>query len=219
MKVPFAAAGVILLWLGTPASAHRLDEYLQATTISVEKDRIQAQVRLTPGVAVFPAVFAAIDTNADGVVSEPEQRTYAARVVRDLSFTIDGAHLQPRLISIKFSDIAQLKEGQGEIQLELDADLPRGGLDRKLIFENHHESRMSAYLVNSLVPRDPDIRIKAQNRNYQQSYYQLDYAQVGLHLGPFSFARWPNALSWLCTPALFLSARLALLWRKRLAIR
>ena len=53
MKTRLAAAGAILLLAGTPASAHRLDEYLQATTISVEKDRVQAQIRLTPGVAVF----------------------------------------------------------------------------------------------------------------------------------------------------------------------
>jgi len=33
--------------------------------------------------------------------------------------------------------------------------------------------------VNCLVPRDPDIQIVAQNRNEQQSFYQLDYVQAG----------------------------------------
>jgi hypothetical protein len=41
-------------------SAHRLDEYLQTTTFSVEKDRVQAQIRLTPGVTVLPLVLAKI---------------------------------------------------------------------------------------------------------------------------------------------------------------
>ena len=40
------AAAVILLLAGTPALAHRLDEYLQGTLISVEKARLQAQMTL-----------------------------------------------------------------------------------------------------------------------------------------------------------------------------
>ena len=49
----------------------------------LEKDRVQAQIRLTPGVAVFPIVLAKIDTDADGVISEAEQRAYAERVLGD----------------------------------------------------------------------------------------------------------------------------------------
>src|SRR5437764_3773954 len=105
MTARLAAAGALLLPLATTASAHRLDEYLQATTISVEKDRVQAQIRLTPGVAVFPIVLANIDTDADGVISEAEQRAYAERVLGDLSLTIDGHQLRVRLVSLKFAKI------------------------------------------------------------------------------------------------------------------
>lgn len=73
-----------------------------------------------------------------------------------------------------------MQGGLGEIQLEFDADLPPGGPNRTLIFENHHQSRIGAYLVNCLVPNDPAIQIRAQHRNYQQSFYQLDYAQAGV---------------------------------------
>jgi len=180
MKTRLAAAGAILLLVGTPAAAHRLDEYLQATTISVEKDRVQAQIRLTPGVAVFPMVLARIDTDADGVISEAEQRTYAERVLRDLSLTIDGDHLRLRLVSLKFAKTEEMRKGRGDIELEFNADVPRGGPNRRLIFKNRHQRRIAAYLVNCLVPRDPDIRVTAQNRNYQQSFYQLDYVQAGV---------------------------------------
>src|SRR5438128_2322190 len=112
------AAATVLLSMGTPASAHRLDEYLQAALISVEKDRVQVQIRLTPGVAVFPIVLAIIDTDADGVISESEQRVYTERVVRDLSVTVDGDRLKPRLVSTKFPGTGEMKEGHGEIQLE-----------------------------------------------------------------------------------------------------
>ncbi len=214
MKARLTAAGAMLLLAGTPAAAHRLDEYLQATTISVEKDRVQAQVRLTPGVAVFPMVLANIDTDSDGVISEAEQRAYARRVLGELSLTIDGDRLQLRLVSLKFAKIEEMKEGGGEIQLEFDADVSSGGPNRRLIFENQHQSRIAAYLVNCLVPRDPDIRITAQNRNYQQSSYQLDYVQVDVRSGPKSFAWWSGSRRLLGAAAVLLFAGLAFVWRR-----
>jgi hypothetical protein len=68
-----SAAAAILLSLETSASAHRLNEYLQATIICVEKDRAQAFVRLVQGVAVSSIVIPAIDTNGDGIISDTER--------------------------------------------------------------------------------------------------------------------------------------------------
>jgi hypothetical protein len=217
MKTRLIAAGVFLVAAGTPVAAHRLDEYLQATTISVEKDRVEAQIRLTPGVAVFPIVLVDIDTDADGVISETEQRAYAERVLRDLWFTVDGDRLRPKLVSAKFPAIQEMKEGLGEIQINFDVPLPPNGPIRRLIFENHHENRIAAYLVNCLVPRDPDIRIAAQNRNYQQSVYRLDYVQAGIRSGSPGFTWWSGGRGWLWTIALVLFARLAFLWRRQRA--
>jgi hypothetical protein len=178
-----AVAAAILAVAGTPAFAHRLDEYLQGAILSVEKNRLEAQMTLTPGVAVFPILIAAIDIDADGAISETEQHAYALTVLRDLSITIDGHRVIPRLLSERFPAVDEMREGRGEIQLDFDADLPGGGANRKLILENHHQSRLSAYQVNCLVPRDPGIRILAQNRNYSQSFYELDFAEEG---GPSS---------------------------------
>lgn len=209
MKRWLAAAGTMLLSLGTPAFAHRLDEYLQATTISLEKDRVQAQIRLTPGVAVFPIVFASIDSDADGIISEAEQHAYAEGVLRDLSLTIDGDRVQLRLVSSRASNVQEMMDGRGEIQLDVDGNVPHGGHDRRLVFENHHESRIAAYLVNCLVPSDPDIRVTAQDRNYDQSFYQLDYVETGARSGPLSLGQWSGAAGWLGAAALVLFARLA----------
>jgi hypothetical protein len=159
-------------------SAHRLDEYLQATIISVEKDRVQAAMRLVPGVAVSSIVLASIDRNADGVISETERRTYAENVLRDVSLTVDGNRLRLQLVSVEFPKTEDMKEGLGEIHVDFSADLPHSGPRRRLILENHHQSRIAAYLVNCLVPRNRNIRIVAQNRNELQSFYQLDYVQA-----------------------------------------
>lgn len=179
MKTNLAAAIAIALSLRVPASAHRLDEYLQATILSVEKNRIQAFMRLVPGVAVSSAVIASIDSNGDGVISDAERHAYAQRLLRDLSLSVDGHVLTPQLLSVDFPTIEQMKQGLGEIKIEFAAKLIPGGSHRTIVFENHHQARISAYLVNCLVPRDRDIQILAQNRNNNQSFYQLDYVQAG----------------------------------------
>jgi hypothetical protein len=176
MKTRLAIAAAIALSLRTPASAHRLDEYLQATMLSVEKDRIQASMRLVPGVAAFPAVLASIDTNRDGILSAAEQQDYAARLLRDLSLSVNGHVLAPRLLSVEFPAVEDMKEGLGEIKIDFAAQLTESGSKRKVIFENHHQSAISAYLVNCLLPKDHEIQIISQTRNRNQSLYELDYA-------------------------------------------
>ena len=179
MKANLAVSAILLL-VRTPAGAHRLDEYLQATLFSIEKKHVQAEMRLVPGVAVFPIVLSQIDTDADGVLSEKEQRAYAERVLRDLSLTMDSQPLRLKLVSVKFPAAEDMKEGLGEIRLLLDADLSPGGRHRRLIFQNHHQGLIGAYLVNCLVPSDPDIRVTAQARNFDQSFYRLDYVEAGV---------------------------------------
>ena len=110
----------------------------------------------------------------------------------DLLLTVDDNPLKPKLVSMDFPRVEQMREGLGEIHLEFTVDLPRGGSNRKLTLENHHQSGSAAYLVNSLVPSDPDIRIVAQTRNAQQSFYQLDYVQAGVPSDPSPLKWWIN---------------------------
>jgi len=196
MKRGVMAIAVLLALAATASrvSGHRLDEYLQAALISVEKDGVEVTLRMIPGVAVTPAVLASMDTNGDGVLSEHEQRAYAERVLRDLSLTIDGQPLTPRLAGLKFPEITEMKEGLGEIQIEFTAELPVAAGERRLVLQNRHETKISAYLVNCLVPRDPEIRIVAQKRNETQSAYELDYMQSGHGSG--ANAGWKRAREW-----------------------
>jgi hypothetical protein len=205
----------ILLLAPALAFPHRLDEYLLATLISIEKNRLQAELTLTPGIAILPFVTAAIDADGDGVISETEQHAYAARVLRELSLTLDGHPLTPQLRSIRFPQITDLKQGLGGIRTEFQADLPRGGAARRLVFENRHQPRLGAYLVNCLVPRDPDIQIVAQKRNYSQSLYQLDYVQAGVTADTPASAWWSPDRAWLAAVALLMLGRFAWLWRQR----
>jgi hypothetical protein len=209
----FGAVAILSLAIA-PAFAHRLDEYLQGTIVSIDKNRVNAQMTLTPGVSVFAKLIPDIDTDGDGAISTNEQRDYANRVLRDLSLKIDGEPLEPQLRSMRFPSMGEMKEGRGEIQIEFDADLPPGGPRRKLVLENYHESRISAYQVNCLVPKDPAIKILAQNRNYSQSFYELEYLHPGVPSQSLSLAGLPGIITPLGAIALILIGWLAVMRRR-----
>jgi hypothetical protein len=179
MKTCLALAAVIFCWIAAPAWGHRLDEYLQATTISLAKDEISLRIRLTPGVAVAEKILADIGADGSGIISDAHQRAYAEQVQRDLQCSIDDHPATLRLASYAFPSVDDIKSGLGDIVLDFRANLPTGSLQRKLTFENHHQTKIAVYLVNCLVPRDSSIKVIAQNRNYDQSSYQLDFVTAG----------------------------------------
>jgi hydrogenase/urease accessory protein HupE len=179
MRARLFVVAFALLLLATPVSAHRLDEYLQATTIDVEKDHVALELRLTPGVDVAKRVLAGVDANGDGIISDAEQQAYAARVRRNLSLAIDGHTAPLRLVSSSFPSEEAMRNGVGEIAFVFEANTPAGGTMHKLTFENRHESAVAVYLVNALLPRDPGVRILGQDRTYNQSVYHLGFASAG----------------------------------------
>jgi hypothetical protein len=170
-----AVATLVIALTGPNTFAHEVDEYLQAALIAPERDHIDVQLRLTPGAAVFAKVFAAIDTNEDAELSDQEKSTYAQRVVHDLAFTLNGQSLTPQIVSAAFPTMDAMKEGLGEIHIALRLPVENRAATQKLIFENHHQSAISAYLVNCLLPQDRSMKIIAQRRSEDQSRYELDY--------------------------------------------
>jgi hypothetical protein len=179
MKKVVSIASCFLLLLPVSAFAHRIDEYLQATILSVDSSSVGGTMRLVPGVAVASTVIAGIDTNDDGAISGAEEMVYAQRVLKDVSLSLDGRLLPLHLVSTSFPAIDEMKQGIGEIQIAFTANLPSGGGHRRLIFENHHQSGIAVYLVNCLAPQDKNMQIAGQSRNENQSSYQLDFVQGG----------------------------------------
>jgi HupE / UreJ protein len=166
-------AVALLGLVSMPARAHRLDEYLQATIFSIEPESVQATIRLVPGVAVAPAVIAGIDRNHDGVLSSEEQHQYAEAVLADLQLEEDGSRLPLQLISTTFPSVELMKQGTGEIELRFSARLAAASGEHQLTFANHHQNDISVYLVNSLVPQNKNLQLESQNRNQNQSFYQV----------------------------------------------
>src|ERR1041385_2736127 len=87
------------------AAAHRLDEYLQATLIGVTRDGVDVEIRLTPGVAILPALLAVIDQDRDGRISAEEERAYTSRVVREVELRVYGGPARLSLVESEFPAI------------------------------------------------------------------------------------------------------------------
>ncbi|MGI4756482.1 MAG: HupE/UreJ family protein [Janthinobacterium lividum] len=198
----FAVAAMCLLLGGRTAWAHRIDEYLQATILSLETHRVNASLRLIPGVLIAPSVIAGIDTNHDGVFSEIETKRYAELVLNELAIVSDGTSAKAQLDLWSVPGASQLRDGLGEITIQYHVDLPAANtVERSFVLANHHLNAGSVYLVNVEVPQESTLRIVDQKRNPQQSLYELDYIQSGLAAGsstPHSgFAMWLDRFQFL----------------------
>lgn len=168
--------GCLLLATVVTASAHRLDEYLQATRVAVATNRIDVSIDLTPGVAVVSNVLTEIDTNHDAELSESERQAYVGRLLNDLRPELDGQHLKLTLVDATFPTVPEMKEGLGIIRVKASATidaLPPG--THTFTLTNGHLPKISVYLVNALVPKDRVIQIKKQTRDDLQRDYRLTF--------------------------------------------
>jgi len=166
----------IALAAPAPAAAHRLDEYLQATRLSVDVDRVGLEIDLTAGVHVAPGVFGWIDANRDGDVSDAEAKAYARQLLRSVTLSLDNRPLPVVFLDIRVPPFDEMSVGVGTIRVRATANVPDPGSGRhRLSYVNTHRSESSVYLVNVLAPSDHRIHIGGQQRDSAQHELTFDY--------------------------------------------
>ena len=200
-------AGAWLWWSAAP-SAHRLDEYLQATRIAVDYERVDLDIDLTPGTAVARQVFGWIDTDGNGEISNDEGDAYATSVLGAISLEVDDRPQSLTLVTRRFPTLREMSLGVGTAQLTATASVPHASNGRhQILYRNMHQPDISVYLVNALVPKSPEIAVVGQRRDRQQHELRLDY-QVGQSETP--------AASWRFIAAVGMAVALsAVIWRRR----
>jgi hypothetical protein len=182
------ASLAILLGAPRPASAHRLDEYLQATRLAIGVDRVGLEIDLTPGADVAAGVIAWIDTNRDGGISAAEGATYAGTMLQAVALSVDGQPVPIALVETSYPPLPDMTQGVGTIRLRATAPVSAVGSGRhQLSYSNTHRPEHSVYLVNALVPADPRIQIGRQQRDRLQHDVTVTYDVAG--------ASWPRWLS------------------------
>jgi hypothetical protein len=118
------------------ASAHRIDEYLQAARLAIAPDRITVEMDLTSGVDVAPLIFALINTNHDGMISEAEARAYATQVLKEIVLELDGHPQRLSLVRAQFPSFREMSEGVGTIRIEAVAVCASGLRPTSLLSRN-----------------------------------------------------------------------------------
>lgn len=156
--------------------AHRLDEYLQSTTVRVTAGRVFLHLRMVPGVAVATQLWQSVDSNGDGDLAASEQQAYAERVVNDLSVQVDDRDLPLEIVHLSFPSHADAVRGMAQISLSLEAATTGLTGAHHLRFVSRHRPVPSVYLVNALLPVDDTIRISGQRHSADQSAYDLDFS-------------------------------------------
>lgn len=166
----------MVLALGHTGSAHQLDEYLQAAQISIDPSGITLDLYLTPGVAVAPSIIRAIDTNHDGTISSREGTAYAALVLGSCALSVDGRQVAMNLDADEYPAPDDMRHGLGTIHIRATSALvASGGGSHVAKFENRFDPHRSVYLANAMLPRDPRITIRKQERDSRQSRIAISY--------------------------------------------
>lgn len=180
-------AAIVLAIAAFTADAHLVDAYLQAAQISIQADRVDVELNLTPGILLVPAILSSIDGDADGVLSPSEIRAYAERVLRNLSLQEDGRNYQLQLRTVSVDPVADLHEGLGSIHIAYVANL--AGLEgggHRLTFRNGFEDPIGIYLANAMRPASDLVTIQKQWRDPRQQQVSIDYRLA-------TSAWWPQA--------------------------
>lgn len=160
-------------------TAHRLDEYLQATLVSLATDRIVLEMDLTPGIDVASGVFASIDTDRDGRIAADEGDAYANQVLGEIELELDGTVRPLDLIGAEFPSQQEMRAGIGVIRIEARAPWAGSPGRHALHYRNDHWPALSAYLVNALVPTSRAVRITGQHRDALQREFRLEFHVEG----------------------------------------
>lgn len=174
-KTFFPRVAILLLIFACSASAHRLDQYLQATRLSLTANQVGVEIDLTPGVDVATAIFAFINTDHDGRISASEAERYASQVVRETVLEIDGRRSRLDVLKYEFPSFQEMAAGEGTIRIHARALWKGSAGEHRIVYQNNHKTEWGVYLVNALRPATPNIEITEQQRDPFQRQMKLAF--------------------------------------------
>ena len=168
-----------LVWslVAMSAHAHRTSGLLQASLVDVQAAQVGVEVTLLPGMDMASKVYALLDTDGDGGISESERSAWGKEFLSRQTVTLDGRPLPITLQSVRAAPLSEMKEGHSEIVVHFIADLGPGVRGaHALMCANRYSPVPCSYQSNGLVPKDPSVRITAHRRDEQQHELTLDVA-------------------------------------------
>lgn len=169
----------VVLTGAAPASAHRLDEYLQAMRVDVRAEGIVLELDLTPGANIAADVLAAIDPDGDGTIDRTEADAYVTTVLRSLDVAVDGERLAVGLVNRTLPSLDDLRAGDGVIRVTATADAVQSRGRHRVRVANGYRNDVGVYLANALRPDPGPVTIASQSRDPRQQALTIDYLIEG----------------------------------------
>ncbi len=158
------------------ASAHRLDECLQAARLDLTPDRFTLELDLTPGIQTADAFLSRIDLDRNGQVSGVEADAYGDLVRAAIQLRLDGRRLGLTVDDVTMPPPEEIRSGAGNVRIRLTTKVPalRAGPHRVAV-RNRHQPVASVYLANALLPDTPQIEIIRQQRDRLQRNLEVQF--------------------------------------------
>lgn len=111
-------AGASLLVVSGAAQAHPHDHVEQQALLSIGLDRVVLQVRIVPSYIEGAAIYAHIDDDGDGHVSDDEAAAFAENVISKTRMTLDANEIAFEPPSVKMPDRKSVSSGLGVIEVD-----------------------------------------------------------------------------------------------------
>lgn len=137
-----------LLTLAGTAEAHPHSYVDQQAMISVGLDAVVLTVRIVPSFEDGAAIFALIDADGNGVVSDREAAVFGAAVVKRAELEIDGRRFALRAATSTVPSKDRVSTGFGMIEVEAVAPIALGsGSDHRLAFSIGYQEFAHDWLI------------------------------------------------------------------------
>ncbi len=164
-----AAIGGAVLLTPTPADAHPLDVYLQASYITVQSTGVGIEVDISPGTEVAADLVARLDTDHDGKFSDEEGRAFADVVVADLAVSVDGTSLPITIANVGLPTYKATAAGYGTVKIVATAPGPVSTGTHTVAYENRSRASKSVFQANAFLQDGLRARVGTQERDADQS--------------------------------------------------
>lgn len=183
-RVSAMMVGVALAAMPTGVFAHRLDEVLLTSQVSIEPTRIVIDVYVTPGVLVARQFLENLDPLGDGV-NDTDLDAFAAALLRRFTLWSDGVQLKPMVVAADAAPTADLLEGTGAVHVSVEAGSDGAAGQHFVEIANLYEPGVSIYLANAMLPPSDRVAIHAQTRDERQQRLRVDYSVAPRAIWPF----------------------------------
>lgn len=167
-----SVAVLVLLFLSKTLLAHPHSKIEQQALISVGLDRAVLAIRIMPSYDEGTTIFATIDGNGDGIVSDDEAETFGQQVLGGMALYVDGQMHSFGKVAVNIPEARLVRSGQGMIQVKATASFVRlGGTRHKMQLRISYEhlshnwyiqpffySNLLKEYVSRAIERSPDGR-------------------------------------------------------------